>query len=396
MVMKKHILFIVENAPVPHDTRVWSEALTAKEYGYKVSIICPKTKAAAESYIRKDGIDIYRHFAPFEADGKYAFLIEYANAIFWELLLSIRIFLRKPFHIIHSANPPDHVFLIAILFKILGVKYIFDHHDICPENYLAKFHRKDLFYKILTIMEKLTFRFSDIVISTNESYKKIAVQRGGKKTQDVFVVRNGPRLSNITFPKPNNGLKENFTYLVAYVGVIGNQEGIDNLLRIVDYIANKKRIEDIKFVIIGTGPHWQKMVDLSKNMNLEKWVRFTGYIPYADFYELLATSDICVNPEPSNEFTDRSTMLKIMDYMTFGKPIIQFKTTEGQVTAGDSAIYIENNDEELFAEAIIDLLNNPTKRKAMGACGWRRIKDSLNWEKQKDNLFEAYSRLDYL
>jgi glycosyltransferase involved in cell wall biosynthesis len=396
MVMKKHILFIVENAPVPHDGRVWSEALTAKEYGYKVSIISPKHKLAIEGYTRKDGIDIYRHFAPFEADGKYAFLIEYGNAIFWELLLGIRIFLRKPFHIIHSANPPDHVFLIAILFKIFGVKYIFDHHDISPENYIAKFHRKDFFYKILTLMEKLTFRVSDIVISTNESYKKIAIERGEKKSKDVFVVRNGPQLSEISFPQPNSELKEGLAYLVTYVGVIGNQEGIDNLLRIIDYIVNKKHVQNIKFVIIGTGPHWQKMVDLSKSMNLEKWVRFTGYIPYADFYELLATSDICVNPEPSNEFTDKSTMLKIMDYMTFGKPIIQFKTIEGQVTAGDSAIYIENNDEKLFAEAIIDLINNPSKRNAMGAFGWRRIKDSLNWEKQKDNLFRAYSRLESL
>jgi glycosyltransferase involved in cell wall biosynthesis len=158
--------------------------------------------------------------------------------------------------------------------------------------------------------------------------------------------------------------------------------------------VNEKGIDNIKFVVIGTGPHWQKMVELSKNMNLEKWVSFTGYIPYADFYELLASSDICVNPEPSNPFTDKSTMLKIMDYMTFGKPAVQFRTREGQVTAGNSAVYIENNDEKSFAEAIINLIHDPSKRKTMGACGQRRIKELLNWDRQKENLFRAYTRLE--
>lgn len=396
MVKKKHILFIVENNPVPHDVRVWAEARAAKEYGYDVSVICPKNEKASDSYSRIEGIDIYRHFTPFEADGKYAFIVEYANAIFWEMLLSIWIYLRKPFHYIHSANPPDHVFLIAVLYRMFGVKYIFDHHDICPENYVAKFNRKDLFHRVLSIMERLTFRCADLVISTNESYKKIALRRGGKKKGDVFVVRNGPQLSNVWFADPNPKLKQNYEYLVTYVGVIGNQEGIDKLLRIIDYIINKKGYENIRFVIMGTGPHWNKMVELSRQMNLDKWVTFTGYIPYKDFYEMLATSDVCVNPEPSNEFTDKSTMLKIMDYMTFGKPIVQFGTVEGRVTAAEAAIYIENNDEKAFAEAIIELIKNPYRRKTMGEIGYARIRDVLNWDRQKENLFNAYAKLDTL
>jgi glycosyltransferase involved in cell wall biosynthesis len=301
---------------------------------------------------------------------------------------------KKPFHCIHSANPPDHVFLIAILFKLFGVKYIFDHHDICPENYVAKFSRKDLFHRVLSIMERLTFKCADLVISTNESYKKIALSRGGKKRGDVFVVRNGPQLSNVWFADPNPKLKQNFDYLVTYVGVIGNQEGIDKLLRIIDYIINEKGYANIRFVIMGTGPHLNKMVVLSRQMKLEKWVTFTGYIPYKDFYEMLATSDVCVNPEPSNEFTNKSTMLKIMDYMTFSKPIVQFKTVEGRVTAGDAAIYIDNNDEKAFAEALVELINNPSRRESMGTHGYERIRDFLNWDKQKENLFNAYAKLD--
>jgi glycosyltransferase involved in cell wall biosynthesis len=242
-------------------------------------------------------------------------------------------------------------------------------------------------------MEKLTFKFANIVISTNESYKKIAVKRGGKKPEDVFVVRNGPQLSRITFMKPNEKLKEGFDYLISYVGAIGNQEGIDVLLRIVDYIVNKKKVRNIKFVIIGTGPHWSKMVDLSKEMGLEKFVKFTGFIPYRDLYEILATSDICVNPEHSNPFTNYSTMLKIMDYMTFGKPIVAFETIEGRVTAKESALHILDNNETDFANAIICLLKDPRRRKRMGDCGIKRIREKLNWEKQKNNLKQAY---DYL
>lgn len=393
MVMKKHTLFIVENQSVPYDVRVWSEALTVKELGYDVSVICPMNKRGPSRYEEIDRIEIYRHPEPVEANAKGAFLFEYLNAIFWELVLSFRIFVKKPFQIIHSANPPDHVFLIAWFFKIFGTKYIFDHHDICPENYIAKFCRKDIFYRILLFMEKLTFKTADLVISTNESYKKIAISRGGKNENEVFVVRNGPDLSKIFFPPPNEKIKDGFSHLIAYIGTIGNQEGIDVLLRVVRHLVYEKRIDNIKFVIIGTGPHWKKMVKLSQDMELTNYVTFTGFIPYRELYEILATADVCVNPEHKNSFTDKSTMIKIMDYMVFGKPIVQFDTTEGRITAGKSSIYVENNDEIVFAEAIVSLLNDPDKRREMGEIGRKRIHESLNWNQQKSNLKEAY---DYL
>ena len=393
--MKKHILFIVENNSVPWDVRVWAEALAAKEYGYDVSVICPvHKKAPMDKYEQREGIDIYRHPMPIEAHGAIGFFIEYFSALFWELLLSIRLFIKKPFQIIHSANPPDHVFMIAIPFKLFGVKYIFDHHDITPETYVAKFGAKNFVFKVLMWMEKATFKTADIVISTNESYKKIAITRGGKKDSDVFVVRNGPDLSRIQFPQPNPQLKNGFEYLVAYLGVINNQEGIDNLLRSVRYLIYEKNITNVKYLIIGTGPHWNEMVQLSKDMNLEKYVTFTGYIPYKDLYEILTTADICVNPEFCNEFTDKSTMIKIMDYMAFGKPIVMFETTEGKVTAGGSATYVSNNDETEFAHAIMDLLNDKTKREKMSQIARERVDTMLQWSLQKINLHNAYRYLD--
>lgn len=393
--MKKHILFIVENNSVPRDIRVWSEALAAKEYGYDVSVICPvHKKSAPKKYEEIEGIHIYRHPMQIEAHRATGFFLEYFSALFWELFLSVRLYLKKPFHIIHSANPPDHVFILALLFKPFGVKYIFDHHDITPETYVAKFGSKGIFYKALQLMEKATFKTADIVISTNESYKKIAMTRGNKKDSEVFVVRNGPDLSRIAIPQPNVELKKGFDYLVAYLGTINIQEGIDNLLRAVRYLVYDKKIENVKFMIVGTGPYWNEMVQLSKELKLEKYVIFTGYIPYKDLYEVLTTADLCVNPEFRNEFTDKSTMIKIMDYMTFGKPIVQFETTEGKVTAGESAIYVANNNEADFALAIMDLLNDKPRREKMCKFARTRIEETLQWAIQKKSLYQAYDYLD--
>ena len=392
--MKKHILFIVENNPVPHDVRVWNEAQALKEFGYEVTVICPRNKKNPSRFEVLNGITIYRHYIPFEGGGKFGLLFEYMNALFWEFFLSLVIYAKKPFHFIHAANPPDHIFVIAAFYKLFNVKYIFDHHDITPENYLAKFDNMDLLYKTSLLLEKMTFNIADVVISTNESYKNIALARGKKLDNEVFVVRNGPNLANIPFIKPNNKWKDGFEYLVTYVGNIGNQDGIDCLLEIVKNLVFERKITKVKFIIIGTGPHWEEMVQLSKAMNLGKYVTFTGYIPYKDFYEILATSDLCINPELCNEFTDKSTMIKIMDYMTFGKPIVQFETTEGRVTAGDAAFYVKENNIEHFADAIITLINNPKSRKKMGKIGRKRIEENLNWDIQKKSLKEAYHYLE--
>jgi glycosyltransferase involved in cell wall biosynthesis len=394
--MVKHSLFIVENESVPYDNRVWSEAKAVKELGYRVSIISPiNERSNKKRYEEIDGIHIYRHPMPTEGqESKMSFLFEYINALFWQVIYSMGIFLRSPFNVIHSANPPDNIFLIAILFKLLGVKYIFDHHDICPENYLSKFKRRDLFYKLLLIMEKLNYKMSNIVISTNESYKKIAMKRGHKRQKDVFVVRNGPDLANVMFIPGNEFWKRGFKYLVAYVGKIAKEECIDVLLRCVRYVVFDKGVKDIRFIIVGKGSSLPEMMRFSESIGLEQYVEFTGFVPFKTFYEILTTADLCVNPEPGNSFTDKSTMVKIMDYMVIGKPIIQFNTTEGRVTAGDSAIYIDDNDETGFAEAIIALLNDPVKRSRMGELGRKRIFETLHWGKQKENLRQAYQYLE--
>ena len=390
---KKHILFIVENNSVPHDRRVWAEAQAAKEFGYDVSVICPIDERLQKKYLNIEGIDIYCHSRTEERPDKIGMILEYMNALFWEFILSFKLFFKKRFHVIHAANPPDHIFLIALIFKLFGVKYIFDHHDISPENYVAKYGGKGIFYYILLGMEWLTFRTANLVICTNESYKKIALSRGNKDEENIFVVRNGPNIDKIPLKKPNNKLREGFKYLVGYVGVIGQQEGIENLLDAIKYLVTDKKITDVKFIVVGSGPYWNEIVKIAQAMNVEKYIRFTGYIPDEELYEVLNTADVCINPEFSNPFTDKSTMVKIMEYMTFGKPVVQFETTEGKISAGDASIYVKNNSPKEFADALIDLIQDEEKRQRMGKIGRKKIEEQLGWHIQKLYLQKAYTRI---
>jgi glycosyltransferase involved in cell wall biosynthesis len=393
MVKGGHILFIVENNTVPFDRRVWAEARSAREFGYDVSIICPSDRNRNNDQSGADGIRIYRHPRPVEGLNKWTTILEYLNALFWESFLSIRLFIKRPFSVIHSANPPDHVFLIALAFKIVGVKFIFDHHDLTPETYIAKYGTSGLIHKSLLWMERMSFHAADMVISTNESYKKIAIARGGKREGDVIVVRNGPDLSAIPDVRPNPGLLEGFRHLVGYVGIIGKQEGIENLLQAASHIVYEKKRSDIRFAVIGSGPHLKSLIREAKAMRLDHYVRFFGYVPDDVLYEILSTADLCVNPEFRNDFTDKSTMIKIMEYMSFRKPIVQFRTVESEFTAGEAAVSIGSNDVIQFADAILALLDDPVRREKMGEIGRERVEKLLSWHMQKKKLRSVYERV---
>lgn len=378
---------------MPYDRRVWNEALSAKEFGYDVSVISPAYSDHRDNQNTIQGIRIYRHPTIKEGRNKLEIIREYANAMFWEIILAIKIYIERPFHLIHGANPPDHLFLIALMFRFLGVKYIFDHHDLSPETYVAKFGEKGFAYKVLLLMERLSFKAAHLVISTNESYKRIAIQRGGKRPGKIVVVRNGPDTKEIPDLPGNPKFREGFSYLVGYVGIIGQQEGIENLLEIVNHTVRNRNRTDIRFIVIGFGPHLSCVVKKARDMGLARYITFTGYVPDHDLYEMLASFDVCVNPEYRNQFTDQSTMIKIMEYMAFGRPILQFYTKEGEISAGSSAVYIRENDTSQFADELIKLLEDPEKRSRMGAIGKQRIKDALSWDLQKQHLKAAYERV---
>jgi glycosyltransferase involved in cell wall biosynthesis len=385
---EKHVLIIVENLPVPFDRRVWQEANTLKDNGFKVSVICPKMKGYTLGFERINGIEIYRHPLPLEARGAIGYLMEYFAAVFWEIVLSFKVYFKKRFHVIHGCNPPDLIFITAILFKPFGVKFVFDHHDINPELYYAKFEKKDLFYKILLLFERLTFLTANYSIATNESYKEIAIRRGKMNPQKVSVVRSGPDLKRMRITPGNAQYKKGRKYLVGYVGVIGEQEGLDLLLQIIALLKIKRN--DIQFAIIGGGTDLNKIKALSDSLGLNEFVDFYGRVSDDILIDILNTADVCVNPDKPTEMNNLSTMNKIMEYMALKKPIVQFNLKEGRFSAQQASMYAENNNIQDFADKIEILLNDEMLRTKMGEYGYNRVLNELSWEHESIKLIDFY------
>lgn len=390
--MKKKVLIIVENAPVPFDPRVWKEALSLAGNGYGVTVLCPQAKGYERSHECINGIHIYRHPMPPEGNAAATYLWEYACALFWEFFYSWWIYLRHGFHVIQGCNPPDDVFLIALPFKLLGVKYIFDHHDVNPELYLAKYGKKNLLYKIQVWLERLTYAASNVVMATNGSYRELAIARGHMHPDDVFVVRNGPDPDTFKPVAPNAALKYGKSFLVGYVGNISVQEGLDILLDVARHIKQMGR-RDIHFTCVGSGPGLAGLRTMVTEKDLGDMVNFTGRVPDAELLEILSTADVCVNPDKPCEMNDKSTMIKIMEYMALGKPIVQFDMKEGRVSAGEASLYADNeNQVEDFAAKLLWLLDNPDERTRMGQIGRKRVEEELAWDYSVPNLLSAYER----
>jgi glycosyltransferase involved in cell wall biosynthesis len=387
----KHILIIVENLPVPFDRRVWQEANALKEQGADVSIICPKMKGYTNSFEVLDGINIYRHPLPIEASGAFGYLIEYSTALFYECWLSWKIFFKKKFQVIHGCNPPDLIFLVAIPFKLFGVKYVFDHHDINPELYMAKFNRSDWFYKLMLLFEKLTFKTSNYAIATNESYKEIAVRRGKIKPENVAIVRSGPDTKKVFLQKANPDLKKGKQFLVGYIGVIGEQEGLDLLIQSIKIIRQKR--DDIFYAIVGGGTYLEFIKQYAKDNGVDDIIDFYGRVDDKTMLEVLSTADICVNPDVPSEMNNLSTMNKIMEYMALKKPIVQYDLKEGRYSAQEASLYAKNTEVADFADKMTSLLDDPASCRRMGEYGYNRLQNQLSWEKQKLILIDFYKKI---
>jgi len=390
--MPRRVLILVENLPSPFDRRVWQEATTLRDAGYAVSIICPTGRGYENKHEAIDGIDIWRYDLSTEAEGAIGYALEYFVALSWTFLLSLRVFFGRGFDVIHACNPPDLFFLIGNFFKLFGRKFVFDHHDANPELYEAKFGRRDLFWKAMCLLERMTFRFADVSIATNESYRRIAIERGGMPPERVFVVRSGPSLERLRIGPSDERLKNGKKYLVGYVGVMGRQEGIDLLLQAVQHLLQQGR-RDIHFGLVGGGTSLEEMQALAISLGVEDYVTFTGRVPDAELLAMLNTADVCVNPDVANAMNDISTMNKIMEYMALGKPIVQFDLTEGRFSAQDASLYAKKNDPADFAVKIIELLDDPAKRAAMGAFGRRRVQQELEWRYEAPKLLAAYAAL---
>ena len=331
---------------------------------------------------------------PAEGSGAIAYLKEYLVALYWEFFLAFRVLRAEGFDAIHACNPPDLIVLVGAFFKYLfGKRFLFDHHDINPEFYEAKFGRRDFFWRLLSFFERLTFRVADVSIATNESYRQIAIERGRMSPEKVFVVRSGPNLSRLKRVPPNPDWKKGATRLVAYVGVIGEPEGIDLLLEAIRHIVVVLRRRDVHFVIVGGGPQLDAVRRLSTDLGVEQAVTFTGRIPDSELMEILSTADVGVNPDRWSPYNDKSTMNKVMEYMAMGLPLVQFDSTEGRFSAGDASLYAKRNDPVSLAELILDLIDDPALREKMGAYGRDRVVAELSWEHEEPKLLAAYDAL---
>lgn len=390
---KRRVLIIVENLPSPFDRRVWQEATTLHEAGYEVSIICPTGKGYEKKHEVIDGVYIYRHNLPLEAEGALGYLLEYSAALSWEFALAWRVLLTRGFDAIHACNPPDNIFLVGGFFKLLGKKFLFDHHDINPELYEAKFGRRDFFYRVMLAWERWTFKIADVSIATNESYKQIAIERGKMPEDRVFVVRSGPKLDRLKIIPPVDTLKKGRRYLIGYVGVMGRQEGIDYLLRAARHIVYDLGRNDVHFGLVGSGTSLDEMKAYADELGLKDYVTFTGRVPDQEMLEMLNTADVCVNPDVANEMNDKSTMNKIMEYMALGKPIVQFDLTEGRFSAREASLYASNNDAEDMARKIVSLLDDEEARARMGEYGRKRVEEVLAWNHEIPKLLAAYNQL---
>ncbi len=391
---KPRVLIIIENLPAPFDRRVWQEATTLRDAGYGVVIACPTGKGYEKKYETVADIPIYRYTLPTEGSGALGYLVEYSAALFFQFYIAFRVYFGPGFDAIHACNPPDNIFLIGGFFKLFfRKKFLFDHHDINPELYEAKFGRRDFFYKVMLAWERWTFMTADVSIATNESYKKIAIERGKMTPEKVYVVRSGPQLERLKRVPPVAHLKQGRRFLVGYVGVMGAQEGIDYLLKAVEHIVKKLGRDDIHFGLVGGGTDLEAMKKYAAQLGIDEYVTFTGRVPDQELLEMLNTADICVNPDVANAMNDKSTMNKIMEYMALGKPIVQFDLKEGRFSAQQASLYADKNDWVDMAVKIVELLDNPDKRKEMGEFGRNRVINELEWQYEAPKLLQAYEDL---
>jgi glycosyltransferase involved in cell wall biosynthesis len=390
---RRSVLILVENLPVPFDRRVWQEACTLRDAGWVVSVVCPTGKGFEKRYELIEDVAVYRYRLPIEASGALGYAVEYGVALFWSFVLSVRVLLTRGFDVIHACNPPDLFFLIGGFYKLFGKKFIFDHHDLNPELYEAKFGRRDFFHRLLLKLEKWTFRTADVAIATNESYRDIAIERGGMDPERVFVVRSGPSLERLKIQPPDEKLRQGRRHLVGYVGVMGRQEGIDLLLHAARVVVHCYAREDVHFGLVGGGTSLEELRELAQELGIAGCVTFTGRVPDAELLAMLNTADVCVNPDRACALNDKSTMNKVMEYMALGKPVVQFDLTEGRRSAGDASLYAKPDDAVDLAAKLVELLDDPQRREFMGRVGRARIERSLEWRHQAPRLLAAYAAL---
>lgn len=389
------ILMLIENASVPLDNRVWAEALALREAGFEVSIIGPKGPSMdREPYICIEGIYIYRYDLPTTTNKYSAYILEYTITMFMMFLLSLKVLFQRGFDVIHVANPPDILFLIGLFYHSFGKKFVFDQHDLAPEMFQVKFKgRMKLLHRLLLFMEWCSYRTAHVVITTNVSQQRFAIERGRCDNDRVLVVRNGPDLQRIHVVPAEPELKRGYRYLLAYVGEMEIQDGVDYALYALHELVYKRGRHDVALVLMGGGGHVATLKALTHQLQLDEYVQFTGWVEAEDIVRYLSVADVGLTPDPANGLNEYCTMVKTMEYMAMEMPVVTFDLAEARFSAQDAALYATPNVVDDFANKIESLLDDEGLRLKLGALGRSYIEEGLNWENDKMNLLLAYQRL---
>jgi glycosyltransferase involved in cell wall biosynthesis len=392
---QRRVLIIVQNLPVPFDRRVWLEATSLTAAGYAVSVICPKAKGYTASFETLEDIDIYRYGLPIDAQGAAGFVVEFALCFLRSFIKSVRIAVAgRGFDVIHACNPPETFWLLGRFWRLFGKRFLFDHHDLSPEMYAAKFGRESgLMYQGLLFLERMTFKAAQVVITTNESHKRIAQERGGVAPENVFVVRSGPDIDRFKVYDPDPIWRNGKPFLLVYLGEMCKQDGVDHLVRAIRILREDLERDDVHAVFVGGGPEQPMIRAYADRQGVGDICTFTGRVSDDDLCRILSSADIAVDPDPKTAWSDRSTMNKIMEYMFFGLPIVSYDLTEHKVSAQDAALYVEPNSERALADGVNELLNDPGRRERMAQYGVHRVRDQLVWQHSVPHLLGAYDAI---
>lgn len=389
----RKVLIIVENLPLPFDRRVWQEAKALTAAGATVSVICPTGKGFDRRYEEIEGIHIYRHPLPTEGRGALGFLREYAAALFWETLLSWKVFFSRGFDVIQACNPPDLVFLIAAPFKLMGRRFIFDHHDSCPELYLAKFARRDFFYRLLCLAERCTFGMADRVITANESYREHAIATSGQKPEDVTAVYSVPELSRIRRVEPDQSLRAGARVVLGYVGIIADQDGVDQLVHMMRALVDQGEADGVRAVVVGDGPALGSVKMLAEELGVQSHVHFTGYLSGDALMAALSSFDIGIIPDPVNPYNDKISMNKVFEYSALGVPSVAYDLAETKRLLRGTGSYADDATPAGLARACFPLIHDEEYRRARGAEAKALADAEFVWAKEAAKYIGVYEGL---
>jgi glycosyltransferase involved in cell wall biosynthesis len=394
---RNRVLIVVQNLPVPFDRRVWLEATTLAQNGYRVSVICPKMRGFNRGRETLEDIEIHRYPLPIDAQGKIGFVLEFLWCFLMTALLSLKVQIAgRGFDVLHVCNPPETYWPLAWFWRVVGKRFIFDHHDLSPEMFAVKFERPatredgGALFKALLFLERMTFNAAHVVITTNESHKRIAVERGGKRAEDVFIVRSGPDLSRFKVYDPDPKWRQGKPFLIAYLGEICKQDGVDHLVRAVKILRDELKRGDVHCIFMGGGPHQKAIADYAVEIGVEELCTFTGRVSDEDLCRVLSSADIGIDPDPKNAWSDQSTMNKVIEYMFFGLPVLSYDLHETRVSAGEAGMFVAANDERALANGIVELIDDPERRKRLGAVGYARVREILAWNYSVTPLLSAY------